>query len=92
MLLQLSMLICPVSHTCDGQKTCFPTMLQSSFFAHEIISLKLTKTQNSRKMRQFLNRAVINGLKEYQDVLIAWQIKDKDEVEVIVFQFLIDFS
>ena len=43
-------------------------------------------------MRQFLNRAVINGLKEYQDVLIAWQIKDKDEVEVIVFQFLIDFS
>ena len=51
-----------VSHICDGQKTCFPTMLQTSFFAHEIISLKLSKTQDFRKMRQFLNRAIINGL------------------------------
>ena len=56
------MIICPVSHICDGQKTCFPTMLQTSFLAQEIISLKLSKTQNFRKMRQFLNRAVINGL------------------------------
>ena len=64
MLLELCMLICPVSHICDGQKTCFPTMLQTSFFAHEIINLKLSKTQNFRKMRQFLNRAVINGLKQ----------------------------
>ena len=62
MLLQLCMLICPVSHICDGQKMCFRTMLQTSFFAHEIISIKLSKTQNFRKMRHFLNRAVINGL------------------------------
>ena len=64
MLLQFCMIICPVSHICDGQKTCFPTMLQTSFFAQEIISLKLSKTLNFRKMRQFLNRAVINGLKD----------------------------
>ena len=31
-------------------------------FAHEIISLKISKTQNFRKTRHFLNRAVINGL------------------------------
>ena len=62
MLLQLCMLICPVSHICDGQKTCFPTMLQTSFFAHEIISLKLYKTQDFRKMRLSLNRVAINGL------------------------------
>ena len=37
-------------------------MLQTSFFAHEILSLKLSKAQNFRKMRQFLNRAVINEL------------------------------
>ena len=47
---------------CGGQKTCFPTMLQTLFLAHEIISLKLSKTQNFRKMRQFLNRAVFEGL------------------------------
>ena len=60
--MKLWMIVCPVSHICDGQKTYFPTMLQTSFFAQEIISLKLSKTQNFRKMRQFLNRAVINGL------------------------------
>ena len=33
-------------------------------FANKITSLKLSKTQNFRKIRQFLNRKVINGLKK----------------------------
>ena len=45
-------------------------MLQTSFFAHEIISLKLSKTQNLRKIRQFLNRAVINELTLAKKILI----------------------
>ena len=72
MLLQLCMLICPVLHICDGQKTCFPTMLPTSFFAHGIISLKLSKTKNFRKMRQFLNRAVINGIRSVNSEERNW--------------------
>ena len=58
------MLLCPVSHICDGQKTCFSTIVLTSFFAHEITDNKPKVIQNTKfqTMRQFLNRAVINGL------------------------------
>ena len=84
MLAQLCMLLCPVSHICDGQKTCFPTMLQTLFFAHEIESLKLSKTQNFRKMRQFLNRALINGLIYFKSKLLLENYFQKMGIYILV--------
>ena len=61
---------------------CFPTMLQISFFANQIISLKLSKTQNFRKIRQFLNRKVINGLKKFLEPSNKTSVEQPDTTDM----------
>ena len=56
------MLICPVSHICDGQKKSVLHTLQTWFFVYEMIGQNTPTVQNFRKIGQFLNRAVINRL------------------------------
>ena len=84
------MLICPVSHICDGKKKSLPHVLRTSFLAHKISTLKIANVQKFRNIQQLLGRGLnvklrMMSLRCCDNVAALWYVQTETVISNITY-------